>query len=175
MGKCKIINCVKDVQKTKGAWGYCGKHAQRIRRHGDPNYITPESIRRERCRRSQPRLGKCKITTYKKYLGRHEHRMIAEKVLGRPLKPKEHVHHIDGDRHNNDPNNLAVLTRLDHLKIHGEERKGKRPLRKCKLSDEQIKQIRLSKIPQSQLAKTYGVAQSLICLIRNKKIYIYVE
>lgn len=37
-----------------------------------------------------------------------EHRLIAERKLGRRLNPKEVIHHIDGDRTNNKPDNLMV-------------------------------------------------------------------
>lgn len=37
-----------------------------------------------------------------------EHRLVMERALGRPLRRREVVHHLDGDRANNDPSNLAV-------------------------------------------------------------------
>ncbi len=43
-----------------------------------------------------------------------EHRLIMEKRLGRPLKPSEKVHHIDGNKQNNDPKNLFLTTAGDH-------------------------------------------------------------
>lgn len=38
------------------------------------------------------------------------HRVVASSVLGRDLLPGEVVHHIDGDAHNNHPDNLQVLS-----------------------------------------------------------------
>ena len=47
------------------------------------------------------------------------YRQIAEQKIGRKLQPGEVVHHIDGDRTNNDPENLMVLpSRSAHGRIH---------------------------------------------------------
>ena len=57
--------------------------------------------------------------TYTKRLGKHEHRLVAEEKLGRPLRKGEVVHHIDGDYKNNDPNNLMILpSQREHVKLH---------------------------------------------------------
>jgi hypothetical protein len=48
------------------------------------------------------------------------HRHLMETMLGRPLEPGEVVHHKDGDRGNNDPDNLEVLDSAGtHGAIHG--------------------------------------------------------
>lgn len=54
-----------------------------------------------------------------------EHRLIAEQLLGRLLKPTEVVHHKDDDPGNNSPDNLLVYeTNALHL---GETLNGKTP------------------------------------------------
>lgn len=56
--------------------------------------------------------------SYTKKFGVHQHRAIAEKKIGRKLGKNEVVHHIDGNKHNNSEENLEVMNRSDHMKIH---------------------------------------------------------
>ena len=49
-----------------------------------------------------------------------EHRLVAERELGRDLTPDEIIHHRDGDKSHNDWGNLQVVTRSDHGKAHQE-------------------------------------------------------
>lgn len=46
------------------------------------------------------------------------HRHVASIKLGRWLSKEEHVHHIDGNRLNNDISNLQVLTAQEHASLH---------------------------------------------------------
>ncbi len=71
------------------------------------------AIRRDR--------GEC-INTYRKVFGRHEHRIVAENMIGRSLKKSEVVHHINGDIRDNRPENLQVMTRKEHAELHLLER-----------------------------------------------------
>lgn len=47
-----------------------------------------------------------------------EHRHVMEQKLGRPLTSLEHVHHLDGDKLNNAPRNLTVVTNAGHRGTH---------------------------------------------------------
>jgi hypothetical protein len=60
-----------------------------------------------------------KDTTYLKDGAIHIHRIVAESVIGRKLLCDEVVHHIDGDKHNNHPSNLALFpNKTIHAKCH---------------------------------------------------------
>lgn len=52
-----------------------------------------------------------------------EHRLVMEQVLGRFLETGEHVHHINGRKWDNRPENLAVLGHSEHSVITQAERK----------------------------------------------------
>jgi IS30 family transposase len=45
-------------------------------------------------------------------------RYVVELRDGRKLRSDEIVHHIDGDPLNNDPTNLAVLSKSEHMRLH---------------------------------------------------------
>ena len=47
-----------------------------------------------------------------------EHRIVIENKLGRILESSEIVHHIDGNKHNNNVDNLEVMTASEHAYHH---------------------------------------------------------
>lgn len=48
----------------------------------------------------------------------YTHRRVAEKLVGGKIYPGREVHHIDGDKSNNQPSNLTVVSRAQHTRIH---------------------------------------------------------
>lgn len=50
----------------------------------------------------------------------YEHRVVAEKILERDLLLGEIVHHKNGKRWDNRPENLEVMNKSDHAKLHGQ-------------------------------------------------------
>ena len=56
--------------------------------------------------------------SYVKEGGRHQHRVVMERELGRVLDSNELVHHLDKNIKNNQIENLQLVTRAEHLNIH---------------------------------------------------------
>lgn len=108
--------------KSKNPEGYAfrdfTKNSERlsaINRRLNPMRMTEGT--RAKLRRAH--LGSGEGRTYTKIYGRHEHRVVAEQILGRPLQPGEVVHHIDGNKRNNAPENLMVFaSQAEHVKWH---------------------------------------------------------
>ncbi len=46
-----------------------------------------------------------------------EHRAVAEEMIGRSLRSDEAVHHINGDKLDNQEENLLVMTRSEHRRL----------------------------------------------------------
>lgn len=67
--------------------------------------------------------GKSKTRYYKtirlsKKFYVYEHRIVAEKMIGRKLKKGEVIHHKDGNGFNNKPENLQIMTQKEHIQFH---------------------------------------------------------
>ncbi len=101
--------CAETFMPSKGSKGiYCGRQCAQI-----------GISRSTAAQRGEKLRGSGMGRSYRKRNGRHEHRIVAEEKLGRPLVVGEVVHHIDGDFRNNDPDNLAVMTQAEHMREHG--------------------------------------------------------
>lgn len=53
--------------------------------------------------------------------GERQHRLVAENMLGRKLTKQELVHHLDGDKGNNEEDNLYICeSSQEHNRMHGQ-------------------------------------------------------
>jgi IS30 family transposase len=170
---CEVSDCKSPAEDNR----MCGKHAQRVRRYGDPNYITPERVRRLHSSEAQRARKRPKSHVYKKLMGRHEHRAVAETMLGRKLRPDEIVHHKDRNKHNNSPENLEIITRAQHVAEHKlEMTAGTRAHAKLSPQDiGAIKSLLSVGISQSEIGRRFGVCQSLVSRIKRGKAWVGVS
>ncbi len=115
---CTCVICGSDFTKIRHTTGlYCSRRCAWLAR-GGPEFNARIARESAESRGNRQRGASGAGRTYRKRNGRHEHRVVAEQMLGRPLRAGEIVHHIDGNKLNNDPANLAVMTQGQHMREH---------------------------------------------------------
>lgn len=96
---------------------------------GSPLWVSPSAIDRNKrhfCNRACRSAGAKKVSYIHGYTivelpnrkRVSEHRLIAEKLTGRPLSASDVVHHANEIRSDNRPTNLVVMSRSDHTRHH---------------------------------------------------------
>jgi hypothetical protein len=125
---CRVHGC----ESTVKAKGLCRKHYLRQWRNGSPLIL-----KRGLSGTGWSASGGYRGTTVGG-VKKLDHVRIAESVLGKPLPPGAVVHHVNGIRHDNRPENLVICPDQGyHLMLHVRQRAleacGDASKRKCKL------------------------------------------
>jgi HNH endonuclease len=123
---CSVPGC----QEIHDAKGFCHKHYNKWKRRGDPLAAELKGP-----------AGNGHIQRGYRVHGSNgkriaEHRLIVERILGKPLPPGAVVHHVDENRLNNDPANLVVCPsnkyhQLIHQRMNAYAATGNPNWRKC--------------------------------------------
>jgi hypothetical protein len=84
-------------------------------------FSAEEQSRRGRMNDGSTQRDRGSSDWYRKFRGRHEHRFVVECLLGRELSSNEIVHHKNGNKKDNRPCNLQVMSRSEHINEHRTE------------------------------------------------------
>lgn len=101
--------------------------------------------------------------------GHNVHRLVCMAFHGLPSVPSMEAAHLDGDRLNNVPGNLAWATRaqnIAHKLAHGTTRPGEQSVL-AKLSETQVKECWLSPASARVLGEKFGVSAAAVEDIRS--------
>jgi len=170
------INTVKENQ-MKEIWkdieGYADLY--RISNYGNVySFGNSKNVKPSKMKGWINKYGYRMVDLYKDKKCKHHFvsRLVAQHFIDNSENKKQ-VNHIDGDKLNNRVNNLEWVTGQENkehavkLKLHPHnETHGM-----AKLTNEDVKKIRLSTLKNSEIAKLYNVTRNHIARIKKYKLW----
>jgi hypothetical protein len=98
---CVIDGC----ENLQNARGWCYTHYYRWKRHGNPMTLVNKGYYLS--------AGYVKVLDPRK-IGKYtgQHRLVMEQMIGRELLQHENVHHKNGDKADNRPENLELWSKM---------------------------------------------------------------
>jgi hypothetical protein len=101
---CSLEDCTGHVASIER--GYCSRHDYKFKRYGDP--LAGRTLTKRGTGGRYVTGSGYVVLVDENRVKRLEHRVVMENVLGRPLADYENVHHINGIRDDNRPENLEL-------------------------------------------------------------------
>jgi hypothetical protein len=121
--KLGILRSRAEGLKLASTQGRLGVHMLGVSRTFTDEHKAAISEGRKRWSKLNAKGVSLKPNGYLEYtLGPNKHRSVhvvsMEEHIGRRIVPGECVHHIDGDKQNNDLSNLRLMTISEHTRLH---------------------------------------------------------
>lgn len=106
-GKCQVCKKVFKRDRHDSPKHHCSRSCAAITRSKRTARLVGDKLR-----------GTGRGVGYIKRGGIHEHRFLMQQKIGRKLRPTEIVHHINHDFRDNRLENLQIMTRSEHQRLH---------------------------------------------------------